>query len=91
LRRIYRQVRGTPIAPGFLGFIVGFVCIFLWRGSMLYLQVYSFDDEARALGLGVPDAFPVRVALSATTNRVASVLSSLSVGGVFVYLARTLR
>ena len=95
LRKIHGQVRGTPIAPGFLGFIAAFVCILLWRGSLLYLQVYGFDDEARALGLGSPDLdakhFPIRVTVSAYTNRVASVLSSLSVGGVFVYLARALR
>lgn len=95
LRKIHHQVKETPIGPGFLGFIVVFVCVLFWRGSMLYLQVYSFDEEARSIGLASaeldPRRFPFRVTLSSYTNRVASVLSSLSVGGIFVYLARALR
>jgi hypothetical protein len=96
LRKIYAQVRETPIAPGFLGFIVVFVCVFLWRGSMLYLQVYGFDPEAQLSGHHLPHAldasdYPFRVALSTYVNHIASVLASLSVGGVFLYLARAMR
>ena len=95
LRRIHREVKGTPIAPGFVGFMVAFALVFLWRGAMLYLEVYGFDSEAIALGLGSPaldpGRFPVRVSISNATHRIASVLSSLTVGGVFVYLARALR
>lgn len=95
LRRIHRQVKDTPIAPGFLGFIAAFLCIVLWRGAQLYLQVYNLDEEARTLGLG-PDGLgagqvPFRVTLSAYTHRAASMLSSITVGGVFVYLVRALR
>jgi hypothetical protein len=95
LRRIHREVKGSPIAPGFVVFIAAFVLVFLWRGSMLYLQVYGFDADAIALGLSSPDLdpqhFPARVAVSTATHRFASVLSSLTVGGAFLYLARALR
>jgi hypothetical protein len=95
LRKIHAQVGDTPIGPGFLGFIVVFVCIFLWRGSMLYLQVYGLDPDGQLLGataggLRAVD-YPFRVALSTNVNTFASVLSSLSVGAVFVYLARAMR
>jgi hypothetical protein len=94
-RKIYTQVRETPIARGFLGFMVVFALVFLWRGSMLYLQVWGFDPDAVApgqvaAGLDARD-YPFRVGLSNAVNHGASVLSSLSVGAVFIFLARSLR
>lgn len=95
LRKIHLQVRETPIGPGFVAFGVVFLLIFLWRGSMLYLQVYGWDEEGQALGaaggnLAASD-FPFRVGLAANVNRFASMLSSVSVGATFLYLARAMR
>ncbi|HEU0265768.1 MAG TPA: hypothetical protein VFR01_08590, partial [Geobacterales bacterium] len=45
IRKIYLQVRESPIAHGFMAFAVVFFCIFLWKGSELYLQVYLWDKE----------------------------------------------
>jgi hypothetical protein len=95
LRKIYAQVKETPIGRGFVGFFVVFACVFLWRGSMLYLQVWGFDHDADALRPGAgsldPADYPFRVGLSTLTNHAASVLSSLSVGATFLYLARAMR
>ena len=93
LRKIHQQVRDTPIGPGFVAFGVVFFCVFLWRGSMLYLQVYGWDEDATALGpvAGNAAGYPFRVGLSENVNRFASVLSSLTVGGTFLYLARLMR
>ncbi len=95
LRKIHAQVRDTPIARGFVGFLAAFAFVFLWKGSMLYLQVWGFDPDAAALGPGAGSLaaadYPFRVGLSTVVNHAASLLSSLTVGGVFLYLARALR
>jgi hypothetical protein len=90
LRKIHAQVRETPIARGFLGFMAVFALVFLWRGSMLYLQVWGLDPDALAAG-GDATGQAFRVALSTAVNHGASVLSSLGVGAVFIFLARVLR
>lgn len=86
LRKIHLQVKDTPIGPAFMAFGVVFLLIFLWRGSTLYLQVYGWDADAAAAG-----AFPFRVGLATNVNRFASMLSSVTVGGTFLYLARAMR
>lgn len=92
IRKIYLQVRGSPIASGFIAFGVVFILIFLWRGSMLYLQVFGWDEEARALGMdGGAASFPMRVRIAEEAHRAASLLSSASVGATFVYLLRLMR
>lgn len=93
--RIYAQVRGTRVAPGFLAFLAVFVCLFLWRGSALYLQVYAWDHEWRdvlaAAGAVVQAPELWRVGFAQTVEHVAGLVSSLSVGATFVYLYRLLR
>lgn len=83
LRKIHGAVKDTPIGPGFVAFGAVFFFIFLWRGSALYLQVYGWDANTTE--------YPIRVALSTNVNRFASMLSSISLGGTFLYLARLMR
>lgn len=95
IRKIIRQLKGSRIARGFVAFAAVFALIFLWRGSELYLQVYAWDaewmDVARSLGASVEPAQLARVELSLAVHRVAGFLSSLAVGGTFLYLFRLLR
>lgn len=93
--RIYAQVRGTRVASGFLAFLVVFVCLFLWRGAELYLQVYAWDEEWRALsalsGAVAPAPDLWRIRFAEAVHRAAGLMSSLSVGATFIYLYRLLR
>lgn len=96
IRKIYVQIKDSPISRGFIAFGVVFFCIFLWKGSALYLQVYQWDNEWRDiisfLG-GTTDAanYPGRIVFSLTVNRVMAIASPLSVGGTFLYLLKLLR
>ncbi|HEU0265059.1 MAG TPA: hypothetical protein VFR01_04965, partial [Geobacterales bacterium] len=99
IRKIYLQVRESPIAHGFMAFAVVFFCIFLWKGSELYLQVYLWDKEwfdivsfANMTG-EASDAqlYPDRIAFSQMVHQVAGLFSGLSVGATFIYLFRLLR
>lgn len=83
IRKIYVNVRDTPISNGFAAFIAVFVCIFLWKGSQLYIDVYHLEL--------VRDQFPVRYQISQVCNLAGNFLASVSVGGTFLYLAKLLR
>ena len=83
IRKIYFNVKDTPIAKGFIAFMAVFLFIFLWKGSLLYIQVYDLDQLA--------PAYPFRYQLSIICSNVGNVLAGLSVGGTFIYLARLLR
>ncbi len=83
IRKIFVQIRDTRIARGFVAFGIVFVCILLWRGAELYLQVYGWDTEA-APALA-------RAQFSMGVHRFAGIASSVSVGATFLYLLRLLR
>lgn len=83
IRKIYLNVRDTPIAKGFLAFMAVFVLLFLWKGSELYIQVYNLDTIA--------DLYPLRYQLSAVVANLSNLLAGISVTGTFLYLARLLR
>jgi len=95
VRKIYLQIRDSVIAKGFAAFGIVFICIFLWKGSELYLQVYNWDSDWKLimlnLGGSVPDTFVGRREFSALVNSYAGLLSGFSVGGTFIYLLRLLR
>jgi len=94
IRKVYLQVRESPIAPGFIGFGAVFALIFLWRGSMLYLQVYGWDSDAPsfvAQGGTLAVAVPVRVVIAHACNGLSSILSAVAAGGTFIWLARAMR
>lgn len=83
IRKIYLNVRDTPIAKGFLAFMAVFVLLFLWKGSELYIQVYNLDTIA--------DLYPLRYRLSEVVANLSNLLAGISVAATFLYLARLLR
>ena len=83
IRKIYLNVRETPIAKGFLAFMAVFVLLFLWKGSELYIQVYGLD--------AIADGYPLRYQLSVIVSNISNLLAGLSVAGTFLYLAKLLR
>ncbi|MHB1397930.1 MAG: hypothetical protein ACYDAI_08395 [Trichloromonadaceae bacterium] len=83
IRKIYLNVRDTPIAKGFLAFMAVFALLFLWKGSELYIQVYNLDTIA--------DLYPLRYQLSAVVANLSNLLAGISVAATFLYLARLLR
>ncbi|HKI51628.1 MAG TPA: hypothetical protein VJ995_06110 [Geothermobacteraceae bacterium] len=83
IRKIYSNVKDSPIGKGFLAFMLVFIFMFLWKGSELYIRVYDLDILA--------SQFPFRYNLSVAVSNIANILASLSVGGTFLSLARLLR
>jgi hypothetical protein len=83
IRKIYGNVKDSPIARGFIAFMAVFIFIFLWKGSELYIQVYGLDALA--------GRYPLRYQLSVVVGNVGNLLAGISVGGTFIYLARLLR
>lgn len=83
IRKIYLNVRDTPIAGGFIAFAAIFASIFLWKGAALYIEVYQLDTLKVLYG--------DRLAFSQMVSNFGNILASVGVGGTFIYLARLLR
>jgi len=83
IRKIYINVKDTPIAKGFLGFMAVFIFIFLWKGSDLYIQVYDLDFLSKL--------YPFRYNFSLLVSNVGNFLASITVGITFLFLAKQLR
>lgn len=83
VRKIYLNVKDSPIARGFIAFMAVFFFIFLWKGSELYIQVYALHNLA--------EQYPLRYGISVAVSNIGNILASLSVGATFLYLARLLR
>lgn len=81
IRKIYLNIQDTPISKGFIAFMVVFACIFLWKGSQLYIDVYDLENKKDL----------INYTISWYTNLGGNLLASLSVGATFLYLARLLR
>ena len=81
IRKIYLNIRDTPISQGFIAFMVVFACIFLWKGSQLYIDVYDLESKKDL----------VNYTISHYTNLGGNLLASISVGATFAYLAKLLR
>ena len=81
IRKIHLNIKDTPISNGFLAFMVVFACIFLWKGSQLYMDVFSLDTKQDL----------INYTISHYTNLAGSLLASISVGGTFLYLGKLLR
>jgi hypothetical protein len=97
IRKIYESIKDATISRGFIAFGVVFICILLWKGSALYLQIFQWDkdwqdiiavmtEESSDIGL-----YPLRVAFFETVSRYAGLFSGISVGGTFIYLYRLLK
>jgi len=81
IRKIYFNIKDTPISNGFACFMVVFACIFLWKGSQLYIDVFSLDTKQDL----------INYTISHYTNLTGNLLASISVGGTFLYLGKLLR
>jgi len=81
IRKIYFNIKDTPISNGFACFMVVFACIFLWKGSQLYIDVFSLDMKQDL----------INYTISHYTNLAGNLLASISVGGTFLYLGKLLR
>jgi len=97
VRKIYLVIKDSPISKGFIALGTVFILIFLWRGSELYLQIYQWDKDWQDIIAMMADEstdidqYIDRVQLSTIVNRYAGFLSSISVGGTFMYIFRLLR
>ncbi len=81
IRKIYLNIKDTPISNGFAAFIVVFACIFLWKGSQLYMDVFSLETKQHL----------INYTISYYTHLTGNLLASISVGGTFLYLGKLLR
>ena len=97
IRKIYSAIRDSDISKGFIAFAAVFLCIFLWRGSDLYLQIYQWDKDWQDIIAIMTEEtsdieeFIGRVQFSQEVSRYAGLLSGLSVGGAFMYMYRLLK
>ncbi len=85
IRKIYVNVKDSPISQGFIAFMGVFLFIFQWKGAELYIQVYDLNLPR------VAAEFPVRYRISEVVTNVGNLLAGLSVGGTFIFLAKLLR
>jgi hypothetical protein len=97
IRKIYGAIRDSEISKGFIAFGIVFICIFVWRGTDLYLQVFQWDQDWQDIIALMTeessdiDEYKERVQISREVVRYAGVLSGLSVGGVFTYMYKLLK
>jgi hypothetical protein len=96
IRKVYVAIKDSEISKGFIAFGIVFLCIFLWKGSELYLQVFQWDKEwIEIITLTGEESdiaqYPGRVQFSQIINRYAGLLSGISVSGTFIYIYRLLK
>ncbi len=97
VRKIYLAIKDSDISKGFIAFGVVFVCILLWRGSDLYLQVFQWDkDWQDIIAIMTEETTDIeeymgRVQFSREVAKYAGLLSGVSVGGTFMYIYRLLK
>ncbi len=97
VRKIYTAIKGSDISNGFIAFGIVFVCIFVWRGSDLYLQIFQWDkDWQDIIAIMTEETSDIeeyfgRVTFSQEVSRYAGLLSGVSVGGAFTYMYRLLK
>jgi hypothetical protein len=61
--------------------MVVFAFIFLWKGSQLYIDLFSLDTKQ----------YLINYTISHYANLAGNLLASISVGGTFLYLGKLLR
>jgi hypothetical protein len=97
IRKIYGAIKDSDISKGFIAFGVVFVCIFIWKGSELYLQIYLWDTDWQNIIALMSDEtsnideYIERVQFAHTVSRYAGLLSGISVGGTFIYMYKLLK
>jgi hypothetical protein len=97
IRKIYAAIKDSDISKGFIAFGIVFLCIFVWRGSDLYLQIFQWDKDWQDIIAIMTeetsdiDEFIERVQFSQEISRYAGLLSGISVGGAFAYMYKLLK
>lgn len=97
VRKIYTAIKDSDISKGFIAFGVVFLCILVWRGSDLYLQIFQWDkDWQDIITLMTEESTDIeeyigRVQFSQEVARYAGILSSITVGGTFAYMYKLLK
>jgi hypothetical protein len=97
VRKIYTAIKGSDISNGFIAFGIVFICIFVWRGSDLYLQIFQWDkDWQDIIALMTEESTDIeeylgRVQFSQEVTRYAGLLSGITVGGTFAYIYKLLK
>ena len=97
IRKIYSAIKDSDISKGFIAFGIVFLCIFLWRGSDLYLQIFQWDQDWQdIISLMTDETSDIeeyigRVEFSREINRYAGMLSGISVGAAFTYMYKLLK
>jgi len=97
VRKIYTAIKGSDISNGFIAFGIVFICIFVWRGSDLYLQIFQWDkDWQDIIALMTEESTDIeeyigRVQFSQEVSRYAGLLSGITVGGTFAYIFKLLK
>jgi hypothetical protein len=97
VRKIYTAIKDSDISKGFIAFGVVFLCILVWRGSDLYLQIFQWDkDWQDIIALMTEETTDIeeyigRVTFSQDVSRYAGLLSGISVGGAFTYMYKLLK
>jgi len=97
IRKIYVAIKDSTISKGFIAFGIVFFCIFLWKGSELYLQIYQWDMDWQYIiammtdEVSDIDSYPARVQFSQVISQYAGLVTSVSVGGTFFYMYRLLK
>lgn len=97
IRKIYSAIRDSDISKGFIAFGIVFVCIFMWRGADLYLQIFQWDQDWQdIIALMTEESSDIeeymeRVEFSREVVRYAGVLSGISVGAAFTYMYKLLK
>jgi hypothetical protein len=95
--KIFKEIKGSPIANGILCFALVFFCIVMWKGSDLYLQMYQWDTSWQTLAeeydfsIKSDGLDSVLVNIAQQMHSIGAMCSGISVVGTFAYLIRLLR
>jgi len=95
--KIYKEIKGSPIANGILSFALVFFFIVMWKGSELYLQMYQLDASWQTLmeefdfSIQSEGLDSIYVKIATQLHSIGAMFSGLSVVGSFAYLIRLLR
>lgn len=95
--KIYKEIKGSPIANGILSFALVFIFIVMWKGSELYLQMYQWDASWQTLveeydfSIKSDGLDSIQFKLATVMSSIGAMFSGLSVVGAFAYLFKLMR
>jgi len=106
IRKIYYAIKDSPISKAFICFGIVFLCILLWKGSELYLQVFQWDrlwgniafqldlDEVGFdldIKLDDSEEYWRRINVARQVYDYAGLLAAMAVSGTFAFLYKLLK